>query len=195
MILLKKISLIFALIFFTKIYSQKNDTIFIKNDIHQKIYIVKNKSSDYYKDLNYFQDFAAIGKKEKTNQFELSNKWIRIYKYKGQYILYVPCDLMNDTKIVIDDEKIQLKASEIVDYKIKCIKKKGENIIIKYKDPFLKKNILLKISPINKEKGIYRFKVNKEFEYLMLEADKYQNFDILVNDCIDNKLQEFKFNQ
>lgn len=72
---------------------------------------------------------------------------------------------MNDTKIVIDDEKIQLKASEIVDYKIKCIKKKGENIIIKQKDPFLKKNILLKISPINKEKGIYRFKVNKEFEY------------------------------
>jgi hypothetical protein len=124
MILLKKISLIFALIFFTKIYSQKND-------IHQKIYIVKNKSSDYYKDLNYFQDFAAIGTKEKTNRFELSNKWIRIYKYKGQYILYVPCDLMNDTKIVIDDEKIQLKASEIVDYKIKCIKKKGENIIIK----------------------------------------------------------------
>lgn len=191
----KKIYLLLAFVLYAVTYSQtNNDTLFIKKDNHQKIYIEKNKNSNYYKDLNNFKDFAAINTKEKINQVGLSTKWIRIYKYKGKYILYAPCDWMNDTKIMIDDNKIQFKNAETVDHKIKCIKKRDENVIIKYKDRFLKKNVLLRIIPVDKEKGIYQFDT-KRFQYIMVEADKYQNFDILVNECIDSKLKEFKFDK
>lgn len=194
MILLKRVCLLFVIMFSAKIYSQ-NDTAFIKKDIHQKIYIEKNKNSNYYKEINNFQDFEAIDSKEKINQLGIANKWIRVYKYEGQYVLYAPCDWINDTKIVIDDNKIQFKNAETIDYKIKSLRKKDGKVFIKYKDTFLKKNVLIKIIPVDKEKGIYQFTEDgcKGYQYIMADANKYQNFDILVNECIDSKFQEYKF--
>lgn len=177
-------------------YEKKNDTLFIKKDNDQKIYIEKNRNSDNYKYLNDFNDFRVRTSSKKLKTLNFSEKWIRIYRYKKSYILYSPCDWMNDTKIFIDDKKIQFKNSEISEFKIKSIKKKDENIFIRYSKSKNSKKTILKIHPVDKDLGIYEFTFYdglENYKYLMVNEKNYLKYDIIVNDCTKSKLKEFEF--
>ncbi|WP_312902842.1 hypothetical protein [Chryseobacterium taichungense] len=170
--------------------AQKEDTIFIENNKFQKIYIEKNKNSNHYKSISDFTDFKNLGKS--------NSKWIQIHAYKGEYFLYYPCDQVNDLKYVIDIDQIQIKYSEIVAYKIISLKKRGQNTYIKYQEPNSGNKILLKIIPVNMESGIYKFITfigNQQYEKIMLESSKYKNYNLIVNECTENKSSELDFGQ
>jgi len=194
---MKKRLLLFVLLLNSFLFycqEKNNDTIFIKNEKHHKIYIEKNRNSDWYKYIAEFRDFNTEFSSEKIIQFGLKSRWMRIYKYQGEYFLYAPCDWMYDTKIIMNDTKFQIQNSETVIFDIKSIKKSTDNIFIKCKNPSNKEKTLLKIHPVDKNLGIYEFIFSDKFEtykYLMLDADNYLNYDIIVNYCTDSKTNEF----
>lgn len=191
----KRSSFLIIPLFFICVNSQvKNDTIFIKNDKSQKIFIESNRDSDYYKYLDDFKNFKIT----KNYSNIMNQKWIRIYNYNSGYFLYAPCDWTYDTKIIIDRKYLQIKNSEISHYKIKHIKKKNDEILVKYSDPYSPKKLNLKIIPIDKKLGIYRFIFEDsvmKVEYMMIQAQKNKNFDIIVNDCKYEKTKEFEFDK
>ncbi|PZU05197.1 MAG: hypothetical protein DI622_19315, partial [Chryseobacterium sp.] len=85
--------------------AQKNDTIFIKNDKFQKVFIDKNKNSDFYKLISDFTGFNTVKNFIKVNNQILNSKWIQVHNYKGEYFLYYPCDQINDLKYVINSDQ------------------------------------------------------------------------------------------
>jgi hypothetical protein len=196
-----KIKVLFSflfLLFITIVKSQSNDTIFIKKDSYQSIYIINNKKSELYNSLVNYTDFNVNRNKQKIKSIKLNSKWLPLYKYEGKYYLYTPCDEINNITYVIDDSNIQIKSSEVTDFSISSIKRKKENIIIKYREPNFKSETILTIKPINKKNGIYKFitrKKNFKYEFMMLEANQYKNYDIIVNNCINSKVSEFKFDK
>ncbi|PZU05356.1 MAG: hypothetical protein DI622_19135, partial [Chryseobacterium sp.] len=93
-------------------------------------------------------------------------------------------------------DQIQIKNSEIVTYSIISLKKRKKNINIKYQEPNSQNQILLRIKPIDQENGIYKFITfsgNQQYERIMLQSDKYKNFNLIVNECIENKANELDF--
>lgn len=182
-------------IIFVVIKAQNGDTVFIKKDQQQAIYILKNRNSPHYNSMKNFQEFEELENKNKN--FGLASKWIQIYRYNESYLLYTPCDEINEVKYVISDDKIHIKSSEITSYNICKINRKGKNIIIKYKEPNSNKKTILIIMPIDQQKGIYKFVTNKidgtKYDYTMVDIEKYKNFDVLVNECNNSKMSEFRF--
>lgn len=193
---LKNVIIIFVL--FTNIlYSQtQKDTVFIKNDKHQKIYI-DNKQSKYYNYINNFNGFKSLNTSE-IKKMGLNDKWIRVYPYKNKYILYAPCDWCNDTKILISNKEIQLKGCEIYSYKTISKKKINKNeyrIIIKNNE-----NIIgyLKIKKIDLKNKIFEFYLNidnTKQKIWMASSNDVMQYNILVNDCLMEKVGEYKFNK
>lgn len=176
--------------------AQKSDTIFIKKNKFQKIFIDKSKNSDYYKSIADFTDFNTSESSSKFKNELFNSKWIQIHTYKKEYFLYFPCDLINELKYVINNDKIQIKSSEIVTYSIISFKRKKQKTYIKYQEPNSKKLILLTIIPIDQENGIYKFitsEGNQQYEKIMLQSDKYKNYNLIVNECNENKTSELDF--
>ncbi|KQT20663.1 hypothetical protein ASG22_16955 [Chryseobacterium sp. Leaf405] len=190
-------SFLFVLFFITTC-SQSNDTVFIKKDKYQNIYIVKDRNSEQYNSLINYSNFDTTRKIQKIEALGLNSKWLPLYKYIGKYYLYIPCDRMNDGKYLIDDNTIQISSSEITDYDIDSLEKQKNSLIIKYSEPNSKMEFNLTIIPIDKKKGIYKFITYQEknhYEVLMLNTEYYKNYDIIVNECIDSKITEFKFDK
>lgn len=191
--------MIFLLIFlFIMINAQAKDTIFLKNDKFQKIFIDKNKNSEYYKLIADFTGFKISKDSLKIKQQSLNIKWVQIYNYKGGYYLYSPCDQINDLKYVINNNDVQVKSSEIITYKIVSLKKRKYNVYIKYRQPNSNKQIFLTIKPISEKKGIYKFITSNDIEKnekIMLVADRYKNYNLIVNQCINNKSIELDFDK
>ncbi|MDR3025940.1 hypothetical protein [Chryseobacterium sp.] len=190
--------LVFVLIIITCIIvnAQKNDTIFIKKDKFQKIFIDKNKNSDHYQLISDFTDFNTLKNSSNVKNQILNSKWVQIQSYKGEYFLYYPCDQINELKYVINGNQVQIKSSEIVTYNIISLKRRRQNINIKYQEPNSQKQILLTIIPIDQEKGIYKFITfdgNLQYEKKMLQSDKYKNYNLIVNECTENKTSELDF--
>jgi hypothetical protein len=178
--------------------SQSNDKIFIKKDEHQSIYVVQDKNSEQYNSLINYSNFDITRKTQKIETLGLDSKWIPIYKYNGKYYLYIPCDGINYRKYLIDDNNIQISSSEITNYAIDSIEKQKNSLSVKYSEPNSKMESTLTIIPIDKKKGIYKFITYQKklhYETLMLEADQYKNYDVIVNECIDSKSTEFKFDK
>lgn len=193
-----KLMIFLFILLSTIINAQAKDTIFLKKDKFQKIFIDKNKNSEYYKLIADFTGFNISKDSLKIKQQSLHIKWMQIYNYKGGYYLYSPCDQINDLKYVINNNEIQVKSSEIITYKIVSLKKRKQSIYIKYQQPNSNKQIFLTIKPISEEKGIYKFITsndNEKNEKIMLLADRYKNYNLIVNECTNNKSIELDFNK
>lgn len=195
---IKYLSSIVFLMFYMIGCSQSKDTIFIKKNKYQRIYILQDRNSKEYNSLIDFSNFNTNVKISKLESLGMNSKWLPLYKYSGNYYLYIPCDLINDKKYLIDNNNIQIQSSEVTNYTINSVKKEKENIFINYIDPNSKENFALKISPIDKKNGIYKFiTITKEFSYelIMLDANKYKNYNIIINECSNNKVKEFEFDK
>lgn len=193
MSLKRNFTLILIIILWINAYSQNNDTVFIKNNNLQKIYINEDKESNYYNLINNFDDFFLT---KELDIEDLESKWLKIYKYKNNYVLYYPCDGAYDFKAVINQKKIQYKRTEVTSYDIINIKRKRGNVIIKYFISSDHKMNVLKIKPIDKKIGLYSFEVkgkNKE-KFMMIESSQYKKFNILINECNSEKQEEINFN-
>lgn len=193
-----KDKLIILLLIFLSIATnaQEKDTIFIKKDKFQKIFIDKNRNSIFYKLISDFTGFNTLENSSKVKNQILNSKWIQIQNYKGEYFLYYPCDQINDLKYAINSNQVQIKSSEIVTYNIISFKRRKQNINIKYQEPDSQKQIMLRITPIDNEKGIYKFITsngNQRYEKIMLQADKYKKYNLIVNECTENKNSELDF--
>ncbi len=103
-------------------HTNKNqkDTIFIQREKtaehYHKIYIEKNRNSNYYKlltnfkfvdyDLETVRGYNKSFKKRATpiKKFDLQNipkEWLPLYKYKSHYYLYAPSDWGNTGRKMI----------------------------------------------------------------------------------------------
>lgn len=80
MSLKRNFTLILIIILWINAYSQNNDTVFIKNNNLQKIYINEDRESNYYNLINNFDDFFLT---KELNIEDLESKWLKIYKYKN----------------------------------------------------------------------------------------------------------------
>lgn len=195
---IKRLTFIFFLMFYVVACSQSRDTIFIKNNKYQKAYILQDKNSKKYNSLIDFSNFNTNVHTSKLESLGINSKWLPIYKYSGGYYLYIPCDEINERKYLIEEDNIQIQSSEVTRYVINSIKKEQENVFINYTEPNSKDNFSLKISPIDKKNGIYKFiTTNKKLSYeiIMLDASNYKNYNIVINDCIKNKVKEFEFDK
>ena len=120
---MKKSFSFYLTLLFTIFNSQaKKDTLFLEKNKYHRIFIEKNKNSNYYNSILDFIEFEPVDKTRKIESFGIKPKWIRIYQYKNNYFLYAPCDWIYDLKYVIDDNKIQIKSSELGSFKIYSIK-------------------------------------------------------------------------
>lgn len=196
--MIKKILLILlAVIIYINGKTQINDTLFVKKDEHQKIYIEKNRKSKYYSYLKNFSHFKNL-KNDKIISQGLNSKWVKIYKYKGKYILYAPCDWSVDTKIIISNNKIQIRGFETYIYSIVSIIKLNKR---QYKIEYLnydKQKNNLDIKVINYKKGIFEFTINNQGiidKFWMLYSKNIKQYDILVNDCLYERTSEFEFDK
>lgn len=186
---------ILSLMFFTlnSLISQTKDTLFLLKDKDHKIYIDPNKKSKCYEQINNFKSFPKLNSKKLV----LYNYWIPLKKYDFKYFLYAPCDWGQNIKIAIYDNNIYFEGWEISSYNLlKSSKISLNHYSISYLgiDNNLEK---IEIFYIDKKKGIAVFKFirNKnEITYkLMLESNKSKLFPIIVNDCKNDKFNEFNF--
>ncbi|WP_344828752.1 hypothetical protein [Chryseobacterium ginsenosidimutans] len=195
---MKKILLLFLLSFLFTVNAQSNDTVFIKKNKSQRVYILQDRNSNEYNSLIDFSNFNTNVKTSELESLGMNSKWLPVYKYSGNYYLYIPCDVINDRKYLITDNNIQIQSSEVTSYVINSIKKEQKNVFINYTEPNSKENFSLKISPVDKNNGIYKFiTTNKQLSYeiIMLDANKYKNYNVVINDCTNNKVNEFEFDK
>lgn len=158
---------LFTIIGFSQV---KTDTIFISKTENNRIYL----------DNNHQIILESIN----VN----SESYLPIYLYNGKYYLYKPCDAYNDKKVVINDKSITINTGEdqyfYISNKIKT-RQKVSYILINQNI-----NTELDIKKINKK--VYIIKFNNDY-YLMTKSDKVKKFPIIVNDCLEEKVNEFKF--
>lgn len=190
---------LFLILFSTYGFSQNSDTVFIKKETGHKIYKIQNRSSDLYNDISNFKEFET-DHNEKISQIGLNSSWIRIHKYDGKYFLYGPCDWCNNTRLQIGDNFMQIRGCELTTYKIISAEKINQR---EYKITYValsgkKRKTVLKIKEINSEYNIYEFSYSDGIDLskmLFIKDSDYKNFDIINNECKNEKSIELKFEE
>lgn len=148
----------------------KADTIFISKTENSKIYLD-----------NHHQGFLH------NTDINLEN-YLPIYSYKGKNYLYKPCDGYNDKNILINDKSVTINTGEEQYFeilnKIKTKQKTSYTLVNQ------NINTELEIKKINKQ--LYVIKFYNDY-YLMTKLNQIKKFPIIVNDCLKEKVEEFKF--
>lgn len=188
------ISIIFLNTLSSNIYSQ-NDTVFLKNDSLNKIFIIQSKDTKYHNSLSDFKKFPNYIEAYKNNHI-INSRWIPLYKFENEYYLYEACDI-GEHRILISEENLTIEGWEFYSYKIcgDIIKYSRKHYGLKYKG-FDNEEQSLEINIIDKEAGIAVFKFTSKghLHYqLMVEADKVNNYYVIVNYCEFSKVEEYPF--
>jgi hypothetical protein len=197
---MKQLTFFFFILLSCLYFSQNKivkDTVFYKKNSFDKIYLEKNKKSKYYKYLIQFTDFKINSPEKLVKSLGLGTRFVKVYQYKKNYLLYAPCDWCTHTQVQILDENIQFRNCESIGYKILSLKKISKNIFkIIYLDFDKVENTLI-IENVNIKKGIYKFtnKRKQEVEtYFMVDINGIKKLDIIVNEC-EEKSKEFEFDK
>lgn len=180
------------------LYSQNKDTIFIQKDSLNKVFFINNKKTEYHIQLRDFKEFpknSFVSKKKNI----VNGNWIPLYQFKNQYYLYHPCDVGISQRIQISKGHLTIESFEYYDYAIlgKIIKYSNNHYGLKYKD-FNKEKKLLEIYIIDELKGIAVFKFREKdqvFFQLMVNAEKVNDYYVIVNYCEFSKIEEFQFEE
>lgn len=167
-----------------------SDTIFLLKDSNYKIYIEPNKNDVKYR---------SFVKESKDNKIlDLPAKWVPLYVHKDNYYVYEPCDLGTNMSIYLSKKQIYFYGFEINNHKLNSKLKKVEDSHygLSYID-LDKKIVSVDIYIIDKLKmvSIFKYKTQeKKISYqLMIDQNKINEFQMIVNECTDNKVQEFTF--
>ncbi|WP_333663533.1 hypothetical protein [Chishuiella changwenlii] len=147
----------------------KADTIFFEKSANNKIYL----------DNDYQKVFLNNSDKNKENYFPL-------YSYKSKYYLYKSCDSYNDKNILIKRNSVIVNMGETQYFNIV---KRSRNITSfdLTNEDFKTK---MEVKKVNRNTNI--IKLNNLY-FLVTNANKMKNFPIIVNDCKNEKVDEFKF--
>ena len=169
---MKTLSLIVLCFLSSVIFSQsKFDTIFLSKSKNNKVYLDKD-----YK------------KFEHHNIDTTSNIYLPLYLYKNKYYLYKPCDGYHDKSILIKEKSASINIGEDqyfnISNKIKNNRKTSYLLISQ------NINTELEIKKINKKMYVIRFDNNY---YLMTNSNQIKKFPIIINDCPNEKVDEFIF--
>jgi hypothetical protein len=191
-------------------------------DYYHKVYIEKNRLSPFYKDLMDFKMEKFELEAYKQNCLELKKhfpshlkkydltglpkEWIPLYKYKGKYYIYYPSEEGNMGRRIITDSSMVYWFMDGPDPEpILSAKKINENNwyldinsycknISGLKDrPDAKLTIHI-IDPKNKIAVWEDASQPKVDRYELYVPKIYaKNFDMIVNYCLQNKTEEFEF--
>lgn len=203
------------------LFGQMNivDTVFIQKDsvlgTAQSIYFDYNRNSKFYDQLNYwtFDKFDTLTYlhsldylKEKNFNLNKSTpvistqKWVSLYKYKGKYYVYKPCDFLFHYKVSINDTTyIEWTGEGPVANKIIEQKKLNSSTYQFKLASYFNEDLILTIHFIYRKEGIAVFKQannsnqKESFQFLMIAADKIKSVPIIVNNCEFQKEGEFNF--
>ncbi|WP_419802915.1 hypothetical protein [Mucilaginibacter sp.] len=202
--------------------SYKDTTFILKekdSSYYHKIYIEKNRKSNYYKlltnfkfskgDLEFINEYYKLFKKRSApvKKFNLQNivkEWLPLYKYKDKYYLYAPSDWGN-RKMITNS----LLFYWYLDGPYPCILTSFSKINLNHykltsKDFFDNSDVYVKpaklsIYIIDLKKNISVWKYwNKKGEYrygLFVSKEHAKAFDIVVNYCKESKVPEFDFDK
>ena len=175
----------------------QNKNIVIQTNKDNKVYLIKDKTSKLYTQLLDFTDFDSVfDKNDKSNG--RNSKWLRVEKYNKNYVLYAPCDWINDRKMIIENFHLKIKHGEIQKYKLVKHGNLGENAFYAEHeiDSISKNKFSFKAKMINEKPLVYEFefsKNNTKWKENYTKADNISDFDIVYNECKLNKVDEFEF--
>jgi len=195
-----------------------SDTIFLKKESHQYgsqiIFIDENKNSEHLKRLKNFsfskfdqrsfdQNIKYIHEKcgDKYQQFnveDLPKEWIPLYQYKNEFYTYGPVDWGRTGRKLLNDS---LYISWMMDgpfpYKIEEFKKiKDNHFRFKYEICYGESNrvVNLHILDTATQMTIWEYDLrDRKIKELYIPKEKASHFDMIVNYCIDEKFDEFTF--
>ncbi|RLZ12374.1 hypothetical protein EAH69_02360 [Faecalibacter macacae] len=175
----------------------QNKNIIIQNNVNNKVYLVRDKKSTLYTKLSDFSEFDVVyDKNDVTNG--RNTKWIKVEKYQNKYVLYIPCDSQYERKFIIENFHLKIKMGEIEKYKHLKHGNLGQNGFYgEYEmDTVSKNKFSLKTKVINQEPLVYQVEFsfnNNTFKENYIKIDNIRDFDIIYNQCRNNKVDEFKF--
>ena len=181
-------------------FSQKiKDTVFLKKEKNHSIYIDSNPYSPYYEMLTNFKSSEKNKNLINDKDLDLPKKWIKLYLYKNNYVLYAPCDWCYNSLINFSSKNIFFEECEFSSNKVLLKNKIKKNKYLFKFENSLKKKTKLTISIVDPKRGIAIFefeneKNGKKYE-LFLDCAKIKNHPVIVNDCKFNKTSEFNFDE
>lgn len=210
--------IIFIITSSSGICQQKIDTNFIlrqNTKYYHAIFIDTNKNSSFYADLktNKFSPFNSLfylegiqqlkDNKIKITKHKISNfnlNWHPLYLYKGGYYVYIPSDGMYNNWLSISDSIFLYYAGgEMVSNAINDFKKIKNNEFQFDLTEISGNRRKVKVYIIDQNLGIAVFEFiegDGKVKYeLRVASNKIRNFPIIVNYCLEEKQNEYKFDE
>lgn len=187
----------------------KKDTLFLQYDdklgSKQSIYQLKKSNIDQYKSITNFElnEFEkevlqsqneAIKKNKKSFPNITETQWIKVYKYKGDFYVYQPCDFINERKMSIDNSIITNWNGENPSFEMILNQKKISKNQFSYQVNS-KGNLYLKIIDSTLQLAIVKsnfYGYKPEYSF-MIPAKNAHLLPIIINNCKEHKQNEFTF--
>lgn len=134
--------------------------------------------------LTYFGILKNVSSKPAKFDLTLPEKWVRLFKYKGDWVLYndIPKFVLTDSCIVTLDMDDPF-ASVISDYKTSNNSWKFRLLVYNWENPStnLKSSLEIKVLDSKLLIALWRFEYLGEVSYnLMVPVDKLSEFPIMV---------------
>ena len=173
----------------------QNKNIVIQTNKDNKVYLIQDKTSKLYAQLLDFSDFDSVfDKNDKSNG--RNSKWIKVEKFRGNYVLYAPCDWMNERKMIIENSHLKIKHGEVAKYKLVKHGNLGKSSFYAEYEIDPENKFSFKAEVINEKPLVYEFELsenNTKWKENYIKADHVLDFNIVYNECKLNKVDEFEF--
>jgi hypothetical protein len=179
------------------------------------IYIEKNRNSEFYKQVGEFPDnrenyYFAEGSKplgfsvsitsENRIPAGLPKEWVPLYRYKGSWYIYAPCDWGTfNQRALLDGAVIFWSMMGPSPQVFSSIKKTGER---EYRFIFgnSKSDPLLVISILDTATGMSLWEYPEKGDWqgrpqVYIPKESVKKFPLIVNSCKGGKVNEFKFDE
>ena len=191
-------------------FAQENDTIYIAIDSIscdqiQKMYYLRHPSekvvSSSYNDKNCKKikrkygdipyEFCKI-EHEKPKYPSIEKKWVSVHQYKGEYVVYKPCETIDIEYLISNDYFIQYFADGPAFDTIQSITKTKDIYKLLVRRT-IEENYTVEIIPIDETTGLSIFRTNDiDFE-LKIPEENAEKLPVIVNECPCTKTQELQF--
>jgi len=195
-----------------------NDTLFLKRvvrdtpfPLYNAIYIADSSKVSFRKNLDdfswssydtasYEMSISEIMNKgaKKINWGQMPRQWTELFQYKEELFNYVPSDMsygqyrveLNDS-VYVDHTIEGVLANRIENFKRRSLKEVSFDIV-----STISGKTHVKIKQLNKSVAIFSFSNGKtKNKKLMVDKTQLNNYRTIVNYCITDRVEEFKFDK
>ena len=197
-------------------WSINTDTILEKNNpkyldlTKHQLFIDTTRNSIFYKNITQWkpdemyaklinseiEELIRIQKNNKVSIKSFPKKWINLRKYKGEYIIYKPCDGKTFSIEISESNVIFCGIEPSVDIITKLNKQTKDELVMEMKTLERSKIKNSKLSIFKtKFKNVYELiysTENSSRKYYVTPINKIAEYDMIVNNCVKIKLQEFQ---